>query len=302
MKNKKSFLICGLIIILLLFLSSCGGSREIEYKPIDGYNGIMDILVWPIAILMYGIGKSIAFGYYGLTILFATIIVRTLAWPIYAKTNDLTLKMQLMAPEQAKIEAKYTGKDDPVSTQKKQMEMMQLYKKFGVGLGGCLLPFIQLPIFLAFFQTLQRIPVTRGSQYKFDFSFMQGSILGLDLFEKRDFSSYQKWGIIVLAVLVGLTQIISQIIASRRQKKTRQESQSHLPAYRQPQQGSTQKQTEMSMKIVMYVMTVMMVFFVYQSTAALGLYWLVGNIYTTLQGYIGHKRSKQRKEKLMKRI
>ncbi|MDD4077314.1 MAG: YidC/Oxa1 family membrane protein insertase [Bacilli bacterium] len=308
MKEKKKYVLFGfLVVILLLLLTSCGGRKEVTYNPIDQWHGIMDILVWPMALLMYGIGKTIAFGYYGLTILFATIIVRTLAWPIYAKTNDLSLKMQLMAPEQAKLEAKYAGKDDPVSTQRKQMEMMQLYKKYGIGIGGCLLPFIQLPIFLAFFQTLQRIPLTRGNQYKFDFSFLKGNLFGIDLFAKRNTSphqpwGYQHWGIIIFAALVGITQVVSQIIATRRQKKMKTESQSHLPSYRQPQQEGMQKQTELSMKIMMYAMTVMMVIFVYNSTAALGLYWLVGNVYTTLQGYVGHKRSEKRKEKLRKRI
>jgi len=299
MKNKRKYILIGLLIISLLLLTSCGGQ---DYKPVKGWNGIMDILVWPMTVLMYFIGKYIAFKSYGLTILLATLIVRSLAWPIYAKTNDMTLKMQLMSPEQAKLEAKYAGKDDPVSNQKKQMELMQLYKKYGIGIGGCLMPLLQLPIFLAFFQTLQRIPLTRGSEFKYDFSFLNGNIFGIDLFASKDLSKYQHWGIIVFAALVGLTQLASQVIANHRQKKIRESTQSNVPAYRQQSPAATQKQTEMTMKIMMYVMTGMMVLFVYQSTAALGLYWLVGNIYTTLQGYIGYKQSEHRKEKIRKRI
>ena len=36
--------------------------------------------------------------------------------------------MQLMAPEQAKIEAKYEGRTDEISMRNKQLEIMQLYK------------------------------------------------------------------------------------------------------------------------------------------------------------------------------
>ncbi|HOA78083.1 MAG: YidC/Oxa1 family membrane protein insertase [Bacilli bacterium] len=303
MREKRKYLYLVLLVAMSLFLTSCGGGG-IRYTPIDGFKSGWDILVWPMAFLMYGIGKTVAFNYYSLTILFATIIVRTLAWPIYAKTNDLSLKMKLMAPHQAKIEAKYAGKDDPISQQRKQMEMMQLFKKYGVGPAGCLLPFLQLPIFLAFFQTLQRIPLTKGSQYKLDFSFMNGRIFGLDLFDTRGdvVGTYQWWGVVVLAALVGITQVISQIIATRRQNKMKREAQSDVPAYRQPQPDQMQKQTEIMMKIMLYFMTAMMVFFVYQSAAALGLYWLVGNIYTTLQGYVGHLFSKKREEKLKKRI
>lgn len=299
MKNKSKYLLLGFLVVCLIFLAGCAGSST---EAVKGWSGIMDILVWPMTLLMYFIGKTVAFYNYGLTILIATIVVRSLAWPIYAKTNDMTLKMQLMAPEQAKLEAKYAGKDDPVSNQKKQMETMQLYKKYGIGLGGCLVPLFQLPLFLAFFQTLQRIPATRGDEFRFDFSFMKGNILGIDLFQGKDLSGYQHVGVIVFAVLVGLTQLASQMLANRRQKKIRAESQSNLPAYRQQAQGATQKQTEMTMKVMMYVMTGMMVVFVYTNTAALGLYWLVGNIYTALQGYIGYKQSEKRKEKLKQRI
>jgi YidC/Oxa1 family membrane protein insertase len=302
--QRKKYLLVAFAIIGLFLLTSCRGGVQ-EYKPISGWNGIIDILVWPIAALMWGIGKTIGFGYYGLVIIVATIVVRTLAWPIYAKTNDMSLKMQLMGPDQAKIEEKYRDKTDPESQQRKQMELMQLYKKYGVGLGGCLLPFIQFPIFIAFYQTLQRVPVTRDPQYKLDFSFLNGNFLGIDLFRSRldePVTQYQTWGIILLAALVGLTQIFSQILAARRQKKVKAEAQANIPAYRQPQQTDVQKQTEMTMKIMMYGMTAMMVLFVYSSTAALGLYWLVGNIYSTLQAEISARTNKKRLEVLKTRI
>lgn len=305
-KQSRKYLVVAVVTLLLLVLTSCTKSGgKVDYKPISGWNGILDILVWPMAGLMWGIGKTIAFGNYGVTIVLTTIVVRSLAWPIYAKSNDMTLKMQLMAPEQAKLEAKYEGKTDPESNQRKQMEMMQLYKKYGVGVGGCLLPFVQFPIFIAFYETLQRVPVTRGAEYKLDFSFFKGNLLWIDLFQGRInpetgaiISSTQNWGVIVLSVLVGITQIVSQILMSRRQKKTKEESQSNVPEYRRTQPNDMQKQTENTMKFMMYGMTAMMVFFVLRSTAALGLYWLVGNIYSTLQGHLGHKKSKTRMEKL----
>ncbi|HEY8395636.1 MAG TPA: YidC/Oxa1 family membrane protein insertase [Bacilli bacterium] len=305
MKTQKKYLLVAIVIVGLFLLASCKGGGVQEYKPIEGWNGIIDILVWPMAALMWGIGKTAGFGYYGLVIILATIIVRTLAWPIYAKTNDMSLKMQLLAPDQAKIEAKYEGKTDPESQQRKQLELMQLYKKYGVGIGGCLLPFIQFPIFIAFYQTLQRVPVTRDPKYTLDFSFLNGNFLGIDLFRSRldePKTTYQTWGIIILAALVGITQIFSQILATRRQKKIKAESQANIPAYRQAQPTDVQKQTEMMMKVMMYGMTAMMVLFVYSSTAALGLYWLVGNIYSTLQSEISAKTNKKRLEVLRTRI
>jgi len=302
-KNKKIFTFL-VFALLLLVLSGCKSSSQ-NVKPIQGFSGVLDILVWPMAGLMYGIGKTVAFGYYGIVIVLATIIVRTLAWPIYTKTNDLSLKMNIAAPEIDKIQAKYAGKNDKESQQRMQLELLNVYRKYGIGFGGCLLPFVQFPIFLAFYQTLQRIPLTRNGNYKLDFGFLNGNFLGIDLFKgrfdlvtKEPVGTKQTIGIIVLAVLVGLTQIISQILTQKRQKKAQEESQANIPEYRRKQQTETQKQTEMSMKIMVYTMTVMMVIFVLQSTAALGLYWLVGNLYTMIQGYISHKNSKKRLEKL----
>jgi len=308
-KQTKRYLVMAIIVALLLFLGSCTKTGEVApADPIDGWHGFWDIFVYPMAGLMYFIGKFIVGSSYGATIIIATLIVRTLAWPIYAKTNDMSLKMQLMGPDQARLEAKYAGKTDQESAQRKQMELMQLYKKHGVGFGGCLLPLVQFPIFIGFYQTLQRVPVTRNAEYALDFGFFNGQFLGIDLFQGRldvdgnIISSLQNWGIIVLAAVVGITQIVSQILMQRRQKKAKENTQSDIPAYRQPQATDTQKQTETMMKFMMYGMSVMMVLFVYRSTAALGLYWLVGNLYTTLQGYIGHKRSQQRMEKLKAKL
>lgn len=304
-KQAKKYLSIAIVLVLLLLLTSCGST---DITEINGFNSFWDLFVWPMAGLMYGVGKTIAFGNYGLTIVITTIIVRTLAWPIYAKTNDMSLKMQIMAPDQAKLEAKYAGKTDPESMQRKQMEVMQLYKKYGVGFSGCLMPLLQFPIFIGFYQTLQRVPETRGGGFPLDFGFLKGNLFGLDLFQARPTgaglfdSSVQNWGIIILAALVGITQILHQLSMSKRQKKAQAESQSNIPSYRQPQQTDMQKQTQLTMKIMMYGMTAMMVFFVYRSTAALGLYWLVGNLYSTLQGYIGNKSSKGRMEKLKSKI
>lgn len=111
-KQRKRYLLVALAIIGLFLFASCRGGTQ-EYKPIEGWNGILDILVWPIAALMWAIGKTVGFGYYGLVIIIATIIVRTLAWPIYAKTNDMSLKMQLMAPTKQKLKKNTETKTTP---------------------------------------------------------------------------------------------------------------------------------------------------------------------------------------------
>ena len=312
---KLRYLLVLVVILACLVLTACNrsGQQEVVYRPIYGFKfPSWDFIVWPMAGLMYVLGKIFG-GEYFLVIIVATLIVRTAAWPIYAKSNDMTLKMQLMAPETAKIEAKYAGKTDQESLQRKQMETMQLYKKYGVGLGGCFMPFLQLPIFIAFYETLRRIPVTRSSyiveaatgltsKLPLDFDFLDGYIFNLDLFSDMSVGKTQKIAIWVLAILVALTQLGSQIMMNIRQKKQKEAMQSDIPQYRRPERTDQQKQSETIMKVMMYGMPVMMVLFIIRSPAALGLYWLVGNIYSALQSYLGSKSTAKRMAKLKEKM
>ena len=334
-KMRNKYILVGILFIVLFFAVGCGanaeevlinGEAQMIYTPIAGFSGIMDILVIPMAGLMWLLGRSIAVKNYALVILFATIIVRSIAWPIYGKTNDMSLKMSLLAPEQAKIEKKYAGRTDQESQQRKSMEMMQLYKKYKVSFSGCFMPFIQMPIFLAFFETLRRVPYTIVSwldacggsieigdkvittgDLLFDFGFLNTKIFGIDLFKGVDGSlfdhpTWQTIGIWILALLVGLTQLGMQILTNRRQKKQKDQMNEGIPEYRKPQQTEQQKSMETSMKIMMYAMPVTMVIFIIQSPAALGWYWFVGNIYTAFQNYISHARSAKRLEKLKEKF
>ena len=302
MKNtsRKKVFIVIMLAMFVFFLTGC--SRQNDTTPIPNHikdmfrGGILDIFVWPMSKLLYFVGKYIAGGNYGLALIITTVIIRTIAWPIYTKTNDMSLKMQLMAPEQAKIEAKYEGRTDEISMRNKQLEIMQLYKKYGVGLGGCLTPLIQFPIFIAFYSVVRRVQITPWLNEVLTFKF-----LGIDLAADRSAGGRQQVVIFIFAALVGLTQIGSQILTSYRQKKLKEETQADVPAYRRQQPTDQQVQTEKTMKIMLYSMTAMMVVFVINSPAGLGLYWLIGNIYSTLQSTISHHLSGRRLEQLRKK-
>lgn len=292
--QKKMYIIITLLFITLI-LTGC--SNKNDKLPIPNnfkdVKGVMDIIVWPMSKILFFIGKYITGGNYGFALIITTIIIRTIAWPIYAKTNDMSLKMQIMAPEQAKIEAKYEGRTDQASQQSKQMELAQLYRKYGIGIGGCLMPFVQFPIFIAFYSVVRRVQLTDWLTDILSFNF-----LGIDLSLTTAAGGKQKVAIWILAALVGITQVGSQILMSRRQKKTKEETQANVPEYRRPEPTEAQVQSEKMMKYMIYGMTGMMVLFVLQSPAGLGLYWLIGNIYSALQGYLSHRLSGSRMEKL----
>jgi len=228
MTKKKRIVLIAIIMISLIILSGC---RAVDQtRPIgDGFK-FEDIFIYPIAGIMWVVAKTIGAGNYGLTIIITTILVRTLAWPIYAKTNDLSLKMKLVQPEQAKIQRKYAGKDDEVSRQKMQIETMQLYKKYGIGLGGCLMPVFQFPIFVGVFRTISRMPATILNEANELLTsghwlrvFNKAELFGVNLLQGQGTGNpVQKWGVIIFAALVGLTQLFSIIIMQIRQKKDEQ--------------------------------------------------------------------------------
>lgn len=285
------------------------GKYEVQEAPLQFYGGkefwshlFNNLIVFPIGWLIQAI--SHLFGrYYILGLLIVTILVRTLGWPIYAKTNDMSLKMSLMQPEQQKIEEKYANRPDPESQRMKQMEQMQLYKKYKVGLGGCLMPLLQFPIFMGVYRAVSRMQYTDGTIPGTNdwVSDLNTKLFGVDLFQPRGaFGTAQFWGIVVILIVVVGTQILSQVQANARQKKANEARQANIPEYRR--QAVAQNDQAKTMKYMMYFMIFMMGMFVWQSPAGLGVYWCIGNVYSMGQTYINNKFSGKRMERLKKKF
>lgn len=251
-------------------------------KPITTENlkNIFDwIFVIPISYIMAFFGGLMG-NSFALAILFTTIVVRTLAWPIYAKSNDMSLKMNLAQPDMQRVQMKYATRKDPQSQQQMQMEMMQVYKKHGISALGCLFPFLQMPIFIAMFNVVRRITVEGGM---FTDSVAHTGFLGVNIASLDvDIFNY------IFAGIVGATMFLLQLIAQKKpayQKKT--------TTHNNPQA----MQTEKTMKYMMYFMVVMMVFASFNSKS-LALYWIFGNIYSLGQTYINRKMAEKKHLKL----
>jgi len=73
-----------------------------------------------------------------------------------AMQSELLKKAQ---PELEKLEKKYKDKTDQASLMKKSQEMTMIYKKYNINpVSGCLYGFIQLPLFIAFLEAINRVP------------------------------------------------------------------------------------------------------------------------------------------------
>ncbi|KXT29306.1 60Kd inner membrane family protein, partial [Candidatus Phytoplasma oryzae] len=106
--------------------------------------------------------EGIFFGNLGLCIILTTITIRTLLWPIYTKTSTFASNMSMAQPEINKIQKKYSFKKDPDSIKKMQLEIFKVYKKHNFSFFDIFVSFLQMPIFIAMFKTINRIRVKGG--------------------------------------------------------------------------------------------------------------------------------------------
>ena len=308
--KKKHVIMIVLVVMLLLVLTGCSGADK-SMLPISGPNGkgvdndgwFVWILVRPIAFFIdrFSIGGSLALG-----IILTTIMIRTLAWPVYAKSNDMSLKMTLAQPEMNKIQAKYANRKDPVSQQKMQREMMAVWKKYKINPLGCLIvPLIQFPLFMAMYNAVQRYPnkaytyATDAKKYagetKHVWTFFkhmndEGGDLhtrfcGIDLSKGitniTELGKISNWVYVILPILVGITMVACQLVSQMKPSYAKK-------AYPNQQKSPQEDQTKKMMRIMMIFMTAMMVLMSFRS-GTLALYWVIGNIFTIGQTLISRK-------------
>ncbi len=93
---------------------------------------------------------------FAVAIALLTVLVMIVTAPLTVKSTRSTIKMQRVAPELKKIQAKYKG--DRVTLNE---EMMKLYKEHGINpAGGCLPMLIQLPVFVVLYGVIRGLTST----------------------------------------------------------------------------------------------------------------------------------------------
>ena len=122
------------------------------------YDGIWTtVFVKPLAIIIVKVGELTK--NYGLSILLITIIIRLILYPITKKTAMQSENMKNAKPELDKLEKKYENKTSQDDLMRKSQEMMMIYKKYNINpMTGCLFSLIQIPLFFAFFEAMNRLP------------------------------------------------------------------------------------------------------------------------------------------------
>ena len=100
-------------------------------------------------------------GNWGWSIIFLTILIKLLLFPLSYKGMMSMQKLKDLAPQMKALKEKY-GKDP----QKMNMKMMEMYKKHGANpMGGCLPMILQIPIFFALYRVLLNSVELQGAPW-----------------------------------------------------------------------------------------------------------------------------------------
>ena len=231
-----------------------------NFKITSGkYEGLWtSLFVKPLAFVLIFFGKNV--GNYAVSLIILTLIIRLLAYPVTKKTALQSELIKKAQPELDRLKNKYKNKTDQESMMKQQQEMMMIYKKHNINpLSGCLFSFLQLPLFIAFFEAVQRTPAIFEDKF---LTLQLGTTPSVGIFT----SHWLAYAIIIL--LIGGS------------------------TYYSLRMNSTANMTDPTMKMMPTMMTVMLVLTGIFMPSGLGIYWVTSNIFTIVQNIIV-KRSKE---------
>jgi len=248
--SKRTWFTLLALMVVVLVLSGCAPSTSHTVETEDLLQGNFwekNVVYW--FALMLDTFAGWFKGEYGFAILLLTIIVRSLILPLTLKQYRSSKAMQALQPELAKIKEKH--KDNP---QKQQEETMKLFQQHQVNpLAGCLPLIVQMPIFIALYNSIYWNPAIR------DHSFL-GIKMGVPVNE-------QEWYAYLLPVLAAITTFV------------------------QSKMMSSQQKTMPMMQGIMLIFPVLIFVMALSFPAALPLYWVFSNIYTIVQNYFLYVRS-----------
>ncbi len=199
-------------------------------------------------------------GNYGLIILLLTILIKIILFPLTFKSYLSTARMRVLKPQIDKINVKFP---DSADAMKRQQATMDLYRKAGVNpMGGCLPMLIQFPILIAMFRF-----------FPSSIELRQQSFLWAD--DLSSFDSILEWTthIPLLSNFYGnhislftLLMAVSMIFVNK-----------FNGANTTPTPGMP------NMKVMMWMMSIMMVFWFNNYSSGLSYYYFLANLITILQ-------------------
>lgn len=231
-------------------LPKCSAMKVYDKKS---YNGLwVQLFVRPLAWVIINLGKLL--GNYGVSVMVIGIIIRLIMMPFSAKTIKQQESLKKAQPELERIEKKYKDRTDQEAMMQKSQETLAIYKKYNVNpMSSCLVSFIQLPLFFAFLEAINRVPAI------FENNFWKFQLGTTPLVGIKEGNYYY---IILIVLIVLFTALSFKMTMS---------------------QTSVTTESGIQSKYMMIFMTVFIGIASIQLPSAIALYWVVTNAFNVFQ-------------------
>jgi YidC/Oxa1 family membrane protein insertase len=192
---------------------------------------------------------------WGVAIIMMTILIRLLFWPLTAKAAESSRKMARLQKPLKEVQEKY--KDDP---KKRNEATLELWKKHKINpLAGCLPVLIQVPIFIAFYYMLRGASELRFAHFLW---------IG-DLSLPDTITTIYGFPLNIMPLLMGVSMFYQMHLA--------------------PSPSTDPMQAK-----IMKFMPLIFLFFCYNFSSGLVLYWTISNCMSILQQlHTNHKRDQE---------
>jgi YidC/Oxa1 family membrane protein insertase len=242
-------------------------------------------------------------GVLGFSIIALTITIRLLLHPFFKQQMDSAKKMQDIKPHIDNLSKKHKG-----DTKKIQEEQMRLYQEAGINpASGCLFMIIQIPVFIALYQTLQHffvadttkviIALNKTLYFPFlHFKTLDTWFMGLNLAatptQMKSIFAY------LIPVVTGILQYFQTVSTTAGMTPS-----PATPAKTKDGKAETsstddfQKAMNTQMK---YVFPVMIGWFSLKMPIGLALYWNIFSVFSIIQYELHKKESKGLKVESLK--
>lgn len=159
-KKNKKILLTVAMAAFVVFLSACGRQDVVDSSSTGFWDSIIiynlqRLLLWMSDIL----------GSNGLAIIVFTALGQILLLPLTNYQQKSMEKTQELQPKMDALREKYSARDE-ATKEKLQTEIQKLQDEAGVNpLAGCLPLLIQMPIFIALYQTVTRTPALQEADF-----------------------------------------------------------------------------------------------------------------------------------------
>ena len=277
-------------------------------------NGILDIINIPFGYFMrfcYSIT-----GNYAIALLLFALAVKIIFIPFGIKQQKTQIQTAKLRPKMMAIEKKYAGRTDKATQNKKQQEIMDLQQREGVSpLSGCLPLLIQLPVIMALYNIIRK-PLTYVCRFSSELitslkdkaielnpaldikkldeislisemkahgyegfaeieGFSSELIPHFEIFNDFDLSAIPtltSW-LVIIPILVFATQFLTMKLTRKLNPMTQMTA-------------DTPQNVKMSNAIMDFSMPLMTLFFAFNMSAAIGVYWIYQSIISMVQSAI----------------